>query len=183
VQAPGAIRAEAGGVAWIVFVAERMLRDRPRAEASTVGDQRGLTLPEILVAMAILTIGLLGMASALAVSSGGVSAAITGGQGAIERGFGVSAATMLAQARLEQVKRADYIITGGVDEITAANFPSEPFGSIAGHANFSRSVTIENSTPGPTMKTVTVTVRYRYTAGSGRIEEGLTLGTIVAARP
>lgn len=164
-----------------------MLREMPRAQCeqqpTAAADQRGLTLPEILVAMAILTIGLLGMAAALAVSSGGVSAAITGGQGAIERGFGVSAATVLAQARLEQVKRADYIITGGVDEITAANFPSEAFGSIAGYPNFSRSVTIENGTPGPNMKTVTVTVRYRYAAASGRSEEGLTLGTIVAARP
>ncbi|MBI2218344.1 MAG: prepilin-type N-terminal cleavage/methylation domain-containing protein [Candidatus Rokubacteria bacterium] len=154
----------------------------PRANSS-FRDTTGLTLPEILVAMAVLTIGLLGMASALVVSSAGVSAGITGGQGAIERGAAVSTAMMLAQERLEQVKRAPYTITGPVDQITAANFPTEAFGSITGYANFSRSVAIQDSTPGANMKTVTVTVRYKYAAAAGMVQEGVGLSTIIAARP
>lgn len=146
-------------------------------------DTGGLTLPEILVSMAILTIGLLGMAAALIVSTGGVSAGLNGGQGAIERGNAVSTATMLAQERLEQVRRVAY--TAGVDQITTASFPAEAFDSINGYPSFSRTVTIQDDTPSSpgVMKTVTVTVRYRYAATAGMNEEGLVLSTIIARRP
>jgi len=158
-------------------------------------DERGLTLPEVLVAMAVLTIGLLGVASSLVVSSGGVSAGITRGQGAIERSYAVSTATILAQEWIEQIKRlvptqfrCGTSCNGSmapVDSMTnpPTGFSAQGFGTITGFANFSRSVNVEAATPGANMKTVTVTVRYRYSSGSRLMEEGLSVSTIIAARP
>lgn len=172
-------------------------------------DDRGLTLPEILVAMAILTIGLLGVAGSLIVSSGGVSAGITRGQGAIERSYAVSAATVLAQEWIERIRRLVpttfrcgttclgsqvFNCTGQLGSApwnscdtlasqVTAGFPAEAFGSISGFPNFSRSVNVESGVPGANMKTVTVTVRYKYSSGSRLTEEGISVSTIVAARP
>lgn len=158
-------------------------------------DERGLTLPEILVAMAILTIGLLGVAGSLVVSSGGVSAGISRGQGAIERGHAVSTATMLAQEWVEQIRRlvptqfrCGNTCSGSmapVDSMTnpPSGFSAQAFGSISGYPNYSRSVTVDAATPAANMKTITVTVRYKYSSGSGMSEEGLTMSTILAARP
>lgn len=167
----------------------------PTARRTGGLDERGLTLPEILVAMAILTVGLLGVASSLVVSSGGVSAGITGGQGAIERGHAVSTATTLAQEWLEQIRRlgptqfrCGTSCSGSmapVDTMTnpPSGFSAEAFGAISGYPNFSRSVTVAASTPAANMKTVTVTVRYKYSSGSRLAEEGLSISTIIAARP
>src|SRR5207245_10974482 len=68
----------------------------------------GFALVEILVAMSIISIGLLGLAGAMTVQSGGLSSSIAMGQGAVTRGYYVSTATLLAQDRLEQVKRLTY---------------------------------------------------------------------------
>ncbi len=156
---------------------------------------RGLTLPEILVAMAVITIGLLGVASSLVVASGGVAGGINRGQGAIERGNAVSTATLLAQDWIEEIRRlvpTNYrcgTSCGGsttpVDTISdpPSGFTAQAFGGIPSYPNFSRSVKVEADSPGTNMKTVTVTVRYKYASGSGMAEEGLAISTILAARP
>lgn len=60
-------------------------------------DERGLTLGEILVAMVILAIGLVGLASVMPISSYG-----------IQEGNQMTTATFLAEQRLEQVKAAKW---------------------------------------------------------------------------
>jgi prepilin-type N-terminal cleavage/methylation domain-containing protein len=167
----------------------------PRRRITAAADQRGLTLPEIIVAMAILTIGLVGVAGALVVASGGVAGGISRGQGAIEHGYAVSTATLLAQDWVEQIRRlvpTGYrcgTACGGsmtpIDTIgnPPAGFSAQAFGDITGYPNFSRSVTVTANSPAANMKTVTVTVRYKYSSGAGMIEEGLGISTIIAARP
>lgn len=159
------------------------------------GEEHGLTLPEILVSMAVLTIGLLGVASSLVVSSGGVAGGIQRGQGAIERGNAVSTATMLAQEWIEQVRRLVPTkfrcgtscggSTTPVDTIgnPPTGFTAQGFTAITGYPNFSRSMTVTSNSPGTNMKVVTVTVRYKYSSGSGMVEEGIGISTIIAARP
>ncbi len=65
-----------------------MTSDRVR-----LGNQRGMTVAEILVALVIITIGLVGLASVLPISSYG-----------IQQGNQLSTATFLAEQRLEQIK-------------------------------------------------------------------------------
>jgi hypothetical protein len=168
---------------------------RVRRLRARLRDMAGLTLAEVLVAMAVLTIGLLGVASAIVVSSGGVSAGITAGHGAIERGYAVSTATLLAQDWVEQIRRLvpagfrcpvpcdDGSLTFDTIGNPPTGFTAQAFGTIPGYPNFSRSVTVTSNSPGTYMKTVTVTVRYRYASGSRMAEEGIGVSTIIAARP
>jgi prepilin-type N-terminal cleavage/methylation domain-containing protein len=163
-------------------------------------DGRGLTLPEVLVAMLILTIGLLGVAGTVLVSNGGIVAGLTGGQTAVERGWAVSMATMLAQERLEQAKRLAWTLgppvvdqigptpgpppgTDPSDPLGRDFFRDEPFGDIDKYPAFAREVRVLDAAPGANLKTISVTVRYRSYGAQGFHEERLTLRTIVAARP
>lgn len=178
----------------MAWAADRTTLVIPRVTRS-LGDTRGLTLPEILVAMAILTIGLVGVAGSLVVASGGIAGGINRGQGAIERGYAVSTATMLAQDWIEQIRRlvptqfrcgtSCYGSMTPVDTIgnPPTGFTAQAFNSIPNYPNFSRSVTVTSNVPGTNMKTVTVTVRYKYASGAGMAEEGLGISTIIAARP
>ena len=68
----------------------------------------GFTLIEVVIALALLTIALLGVASAVALQSGGIAVSLPIGQAAVTRGHHVSVATFLAQERLEQVRRLQY---------------------------------------------------------------------------
>lgn len=143
----------------------------------------GFTLAEVLVSMALLTVGLLGVGAALAVQSGVVTG-VTTGQAAVTRGYYGSTATMLAHERLEQVRRLQYTVS--VDELsepTPTGFEDEKFGSIAGLPDFSREVRIQGATPAANSKTVTVTVRYNLPTDNKTITESVILSTIIAARP
>lgn len=156
-------------------------------------NEQGLTLPEIILAMFVLMIGLMGVAGALVVtnSHSGVAGGVMSGQAAIERGNAISTAVMLAQARMEEVKRLQYRV-GGTDAIGGtpgppAGLPDEDFGAITGYSNFQREVRVLDSTPTANAKTVSVTVTARF-AGAGASEgsmstERFTIRTIIAARP
>lgn len=147
----------------------------------TLSSERGFTLIEVLVAIALLTIGIVGAGAALALQSG-VSSGAAYGLAAVSRGDYFSTATMLAQAKLEEVKNAQY--TAAVDQITAANFPDEAYGAIANYANFRRTVTIQNGVPVAATKTITAQVFFRPPRESGLgQEEGVRLVTIIAQRP
>ncbi len=150
------------------------------------GGQQGFALTEILVAIAIISIGLLGLAGAMAVQSGGLSSAVAAGQGAVTRGYYVSTATLLAQDRLEQVKRLQYTIgPPAVDQIgtpTPTGFSDEALGSISGYANFGRQVRVQNY-PTSNVKTVTVTVTFNLPTPTGINSESVALSTLIAARP
>lgn len=108
-------------------------------------NNKGFTLLEILIAMVILSIGLLGMA------------ALTGG---IMRGNSFSneltTATTLAQDRMEDIKRAGY---SGASSLT------ENYNEISNFPLHKRVTSIVDG-PATDMKTVTVTVYWDSDAHS-----------------
>ena len=148
--------------------------------------EQGFALVEILVAIAIISIGLLGFASAITMQSGGIASAASAGQGAVTRGYYLSTAILLAQDRLEQVKRLQYSVgPPAVDQIGApipTGFSDEDMGSISGYANFSRQVRVENY-PSSNVKTVTVTVTFNLPTATAINTESVVLTTLIAARP
>jgi len=79
-------------------------RDRLRLD-----DQRGMTVAEILVALVIISIGLVGLASVLPISSYG-----------IQQGNQLSTATFLAEQRLEQIKGLAWTASPNVDCLGAS---------------------------------------------------------------
>jgi prepilin-type N-terminal cleavage/methylation domain-containing protein len=146
-------------------------------------DARGFTLIEVLLAVALLTIGLLGVGAAVTTQMGGISSSITVGQAAINRGYYVSTATFLAQEWMEQLKGLTYSST--TDQLTnpPSGYSTQDYGSISGYANFKRSVTVTDSSPATNIKTITVTITYRLPTASGSTEESLTVTTLRAQRP
>jgi len=148
--------------------------------------ERGFTLVETLIALAILTVGLLGVGGAVALQSGGVAASLPFGQGVITRSHYVSAAIMLAQERLEQLKRLQYSISLG-DQFGAdpvpAEFADEDFGALASFPNFRREVRVQTDVPAANIKTVTVTVRFNLPNAPRQSQESIVLTTLIAARP
>ena len=157
--------------------------DQPRLIRQLLPQDQGFTLVEVLVAMAVLMVGILGVALAFQPSSGTAGGADFG-IAAVSRANSYSTATELAQARLEEVKNGRYTSTGPVDQITSANFPAEAYGAIAGYAGFRRTVTIQNGTPAAGMKTISVQVfftpQYQTRRGS---EEAVQVSTLIAQRP
>ncbi|MCZ7627479.1 MAG: hypothetical protein C3F12_13980 [Candidatus Methylomirabilota bacterium] len=146
--------------------------------------QRGFTLVEVLIALAILTVAVLGVAATTALQSGGGSAgAVSFGQAAVTRGYYLSTATMLAQDRLEQVKRVQYRV-GAADPFASGNpppnFPDET--SVTGFPNFNRQVRVVTG-PAANTKQVTVTVAFTLPTSQGANQESINLTTLVAARP
>jgi hypothetical protein len=157
-----------------------------RPLVDTLTNERGISLVEVLLAIVLLTIGLLGLGTAL-LPTGGVSAGMSSGHAAVSRGYFITTATILAQDRLEQIKRLQYTVgPPAVDQITAptpAGFEAEAFGAIAGYPAFSRQVVVTAATPTATTKTVTVTVQYRVPNGAGGLnQESVALSTVIAAR-
>jgi prepilin-type N-terminal cleavage/methylation domain-containing protein len=159
-----------------------------------IWNERGLTLAEILVAVAILGIGLVGLAVVVPIASYGV-----------QEGSQLSTATFLAEQRLEQVRNAPWTSTPVNDCIgTGANAPAVPAGvtctngtinlgagatTFADEANviwgnnanaaaatggYGRTVRIADCSPNAcagltsdTMRRVTVAVTYRPLTSSG----------------
>lgn len=103
----------------------------------TIDDNKGFSLIEILVAITILSVGLLGTA-----------ALITGIIRSNQVSNRVSTATTLAQDKMEDIKRLGY--SNAVSETKA--FLSSPYN------NYEREVTVVDGSPATGMKTVTVEV-------------------------
>jgi prepilin-type N-terminal cleavage/methylation domain-containing protein len=147
----------------------------------------GFTLAEVLVGMAVLTVAMLGVAAAGALQ-GGIVSGVDVGQSAVSRGRAVSTATFLAEDRLEQIKRLQYRVgPPAVDQIgdgaPSAALPDEDYGTIPGHAEFRREVSIQTGVPGPNLKLITITVQFRRQSEAGLRTESLMARTIIAARP
>lgn len=145
--------------------------------------RRGFTLVEVLIALAILTVAVLGVVGTVALQSGGSAGAISFGQAAVTRGYYVSTATMLAQDRLEQVKRVQYRV-GATDPFAPGN-PPPNFSDetpVAGFPNFDRRVRVVTG-PAANTKQVTVTVAFVLPTSQGANRESINLTTLVAARP
>jgi prepilin-type N-terminal cleavage/methylation domain-containing protein len=150
--------------------------------------QGGFTLIEVLVALAILTIAMLGVGATNALQSGGIAGAIPTGQAAVTRGYYQSTATLCAQNRLEQVKRVQYRV-GAADPFAPGNpppgFADEPQPGQASPIdcppNSTRQVRVVDDPSGT--KRVTVTVAFTLPTDRGANQEGVRLSTLVAARP
>jgi prepilin-type N-terminal cleavage/methylation domain-containing protein len=185
----------------------RLARIAPRCT-----DQEGFTLVEVVVAMLLLAIGLLGAASAVSMQmTGGLGSAAATGLGAINRSNVISTATMLAQEKIEQLKH-DAQWRGAGTSGSPLPLPYNPpavtlsplsastscAGTVSGSvctetkvsnfATYSRTTTVtyDSSLPasGAKSRYVTVDVTYVAVGDVGTSFGGkVTLATIIAERP
>jgi prepilin-type N-terminal cleavage/methylation domain-containing protein len=151
-------------------------------------DQGGLTLAEIVVAIAIIGVGLVALASTIPLSSYG-----------IQEGNQVSTATFLATARLEQIKNVTWTATTddlGVSPSSTAppqsgatvTFPDET-PVAAPYTQYTRTVRITSCASGcgvndANLRQVTVAVSYQPLTGVGQAtaSKSVIVTTYVARR-
>jgi type IV pilus assembly protein PilV len=103
----------------------------------------GFTLTEVMIAIVVFSVGLLGIAQTLVVV---IHTNLSARQ--------LTAATTLAQAGLEDVHRIGY---AAADSAAGTN----DYGSLANFAAYKRVTTIATGTPGSGMKTATITVSWK----------------------
>lgn len=125
-------------------------------------DQRGISMIELLVAMLLFAIALLGLAASFPLAMVGVA---TGG-------FQMTA-TLLAQQCVDLAKSIAYDAFG-YSQIPARLPVACPDGAVPGYAALSRTITIQPGTP--TAQTTTVTAVVSWGGGIG----DTTLSTILA---
>ena len=101
-----------------------------------VSDQRGMTLAEVLVALPIITIGLLALLSAIPLSTY-----------ATQEGRQTSTATFLANQRLEQVRNASWTATCQVNGATGLVIPGAA--AVTDNVGLSASSTAAPQNPTP----------------------------------
>ena len=123
-------------------------------ESQMAISDKGFTLIEIMVAVTLLSIGLLGMA--------GLTVGIMRGNSLSSQ---VTTATALAQAQMEDIKRVGY---------SGAAWSTEDYNSIAGYPLYRRVTEVDVDTPNVGMKTVTITVSWDSNASSIAVETILT---------
>jgi len=118
-------------------------------------------LIEILIAIVVLTVGLLGMAS--------ITGSIIRGNSYSNR---VTTATTLAEDEMQRIKNLGYAGIAAVDTTTTENYAS-----IANYPGYKRVTFIDANSPGAAMKTVTVTVFWNADTGQ---ERSVALSTILS---
>jgi prepilin-type N-terminal cleavage/methylation domain-containing protein len=126
--------------------------------------QAGVSLVELMVALLLLGVALMGLAAAFAP-----------GRMAIQGGDQASTATFLARRVLEDMRNRAYDLDS--DElVNGTAFPATTgYGSISGYPAFRRTITITNDSPEVNTKTVSVAVIYRNSSG---VEQAVTLTMI-----
>jgi type II secretion system protein I len=102
--------------------------------------KNGFTLLEVLVAMMLLTMGLLGMAS--------LTVGIIKGNSYSKN---VTTATIVAQQQIDQAQRVGYTNVNTLAGSTTVSM---------GGTSFTRATTVTNSSPATNMKTVAVSVSW-----------------------
>jgi type II secretion system protein I len=100
----------------------------------------GFTLMEVLVAMVLLTLGLLGVAN--------LTIGVIKGNSYSKN---VTTATVVAQQQIEQAQRLGYTNSNSLAGSTTVSM---------GSTSFTRTTTVTNSTPAANMKTVSVAVSW-----------------------
>jgi type II secretory pathway pseudopilin PulG len=163
---------------------------------ASLRNDRGITLAEVLIAAAILAVGLAALMSVVPVASY-----------AVQDGSQTSIATFLAQQRLEQARNATWDATidciglspnatsapapfpVGTCGATAVTYPDEA--TVSGFAQYARTVRITDCGVTPcgavtssAMRLVTVTVTYRpmSAAGGSNANTSVILEWLVAQR-
>lgn len=136
--------------------------------------EAGFTLAEILVACAIISVGLIAVATGFGFGVDGV-----------EAGRQQSTAVFLAEQRIEQAKDLA-ARTPNLAALTTANLPaSEAYGTIAGAPpRYRRTTTITLNPSGVSGARVDVTVFYRPVTGRGVLttERSVALSIFLANR-
>ena len=151
-------------------------------------NHHGMTLAEILVALAIIGVGLVALAAAIPLAGYG-----------IQEGSQLSTATFLANQRLEQVRNATWTATPPVDNLgvsastavppqsgATVTFPDEGPMAVP-YAGYNRTVRVLDCSVGAgcsgivnaTMRQVTVTVIYAPITGVGQAASGTTKSAVV----
>ena len=109
-----------------------------------LSNQNGFTLLELLIALTILTIGLLGLAGLhIAAIQGNVS------------GFKISTATAVAQERIEELKALD-----AADPALSAGAHADDGNQVVQGITYNRSYTIQDNTPVSGTSTMTLTITW-----------------------
>jgi len=149
-----------------------MAMDGPRRRAAR---ERGFTLVEIIVAAAVIGVGLVGVVAGFLHAVGG-----------LEAGRQQTTAVFLAEQRMEHLKAA---ALADLRQVTAACCPDEGYGSITSDGQampgYRRTVTIIDAPGGLTdTKLVDVDVFYRPVVGFGVLasERSVRLSALLAAR-
>ena len=106
---------------------------------------RGFTLVEVLVAILILTVGLLGMAA--------LTVGIIKGN---KLSSDLTTATTLAQDKMEDLRRLGYSGTPAADDTN-----TEAYGTISDYARYKRVTETDVDSPAADMKTITVTAYWQ----------------------
>ncbi len=150
-------------------------------------NQLGLTLVEVLLAVAIIAIALVALSAMIPVSLFG-----------IQQGKQVSTATFLADQRLEQAKNAQWSATPSADALgLSPNVSSPPQASgvvtfadenpIAGYSGYRRTIRITDVSPpgsADTLRQITVSVFYTplTAAGVATAEQSAQVTMLIAKR-
>jgi prepilin-type N-terminal cleavage/methylation domain-containing protein len=128
----------------------------------TTRDQRGFSLPEALIAVSVLAVGLVG-----------VLAAIGHGTTSVDAARRATTALFLAEQKMEQVKAFALDKTPGGSQgwerLTTDEFPADAYQTIAGYEDYRRTVTV-TAVPtgnGTDAKRVEVQVFYRPVGATG----------------
>lgn len=145
---------------------------RGRAAVMIRRDQRGVTLVELMVAMILMAVALLGLAASIPYALYGVVAS----------GFQTTA-TLLAQEAIERAKAADYASISSLSfDGSSGSLPGDcngtgNFHAVTAFAGFTRCVAVQTATPTSTTTTITVVVDF-----SGSVPNPIYKTTVVTIR-
>ena len=138
-------------------------------------DERGLTLVEILIALVVISVGLVGIAIVVPVSSE-----------AIQQGGQLSRATFLAEQTIEQARLATWTSAPAVDclGVSGGDAPPAPTGAGCHGTTADCSATPCAGVTDAALRLVTVVVTYRTpgVAGQATSDKAVTLEWLVTQR-